>query len=242
VVRAVLFDLDGTLVHFDYDEFLQAYIQAVSAAVAHVLNPRTFARELLRCTNVMLANEGPRTNKQVFWDEMLRSIDCDTKHLLDAVDHFYRTDFPRLLDRLRVVPHPDARPMLEHLIREGYTVVIATNAVFPRIATEERMRWGNVHGLPYTLVTTYETWHSCKPNLAYYREILSTINIKPEDCIMIGNDLQEDVVAGKLGMRTYLVDDYLVDHGTPHREPDFRGSFDDMLRFVMSGDLEGLWA
>lgn len=45
----------------------------------------------------------------------------------------------------------------------------------------------------------------CKPNLKYYREILDKIQVRPEDCLMIGNDVEEDMVAETMGMQVYLV-------------------------------------
>ena len=53
--------------------------------------------------------------------------------------------------------------------------------------------------------TTYENSSFCKPNLAYYQEILDKLGCKAEECAMIGNDVDEDMVAGKLGFKTFLL-------------------------------------
>jgi FMN phosphatase YigB (HAD superfamily) len=240
LIRAVLFDLDGTLVRFDPDQFLHEYVATISRAVAHLMDPRTFVKALLESTQVMVDNTGPGTNREAFWQDILRRISCNQDQLEQLTTEYYGAVFPQLGVSLGVVPHPAARPTLEWLIRSGYDVAIATNPIFPRVATEERLKWGGIHGLPYKLVSTYEDFHSCKPNTSYYEEVLETIGRAPEECIMVGNDMQEDCVAGELGMRTYLVEDYLIDRGIDCRPPDFRGSFDDMVKFLTSGELARL--
>jgi len=234
LIRAVLFDLDGTLVRFDPDRFLHEYVTSLGRAVAHMVEPRMFIKALLESTMVMVANTGPGTNREAFWSDIRNRIDCDFDELEQVTTAYYGTEFAKLGASLGVVPHPSARPMMEWLIDSGYDVVIATNPMFPKVATAERMKWGGIDGLPYKLVSTYEDFHSCKPNASYFEEVLETIGRAPEECLMVGNDLQEDCAAGELGMRTYLVEDCLIDRGIECHQPDFRGSFDDMVEFMRS--------
>ena len=66
----------------------------------------------------------------------------------------------------------------------------------------------NSHWIIITLAlnyTTYENSRFCKPNPAYYEEILEKIGCRAEECAMVGNDVDEDMVAGKLGMKTFLL-------------------------------------
>ena len=62
----------------------------------------------------------------------------------------------------------------------------------------------------FELVTTYENFGCCKPNLKYFEEICKKQDIKPEDSIMIGNDVDEDLCSAKLGFDTYLITDTIV--------------------------------
>jgi hypothetical protein len=45
---------------------------------------------------------------------------------------------------------------------------------------------------------------------------------------MIGNDVQQDLPASEAGMGTFLVEGHLVDRGTSYREPDSRGSLEEL--------------
>jgi len=241
LIRTILFDLDGTLVHFEFDDFLEAYLRAISSRVGQLVDPRAFVAQLLASTEEMVKSLDPaKTNRDVFAGHFFTGLGRTEDELMPVFDAFYDEDFPCLREALGVEPHPLARPMLEGLIDRGYEVVIATNPVFPANAIEERMRWGGLNGLPYRHVTSYETSHFCKPNTEYYAEILDVVGRSPRECMMVGNDTCEDLVAGDLGITTYLVEDYMLDRGPYRAIPDHRGRFEDLARFL--GSLEAVGA
>ena len=94
------------------------------------------------------------------------------------------------------------------------------------------MQWAGIDNFSWDLVTTYENSRACKPNPLYFRQIIEEIKVSPEECLMVGNDVQEDLVASTLGMKTFLVTDYLIDRGQPLYQPDHRGSLQDLLSFI----------
>ena len=99
---------------------------------------------------------------------------------------------------------------------EGIRVALATNPIFPAVATESRIRWAGLSPEDFELYTTYENIGYCKPNLDYYREILRRLNLTAEDCMMVGNDVREDMVAAQLGMETFLLTDCVINpEGVP---------------------------
>lgn len=235
VIKAVLFDLDGTLVHYNYEAFIEVYLSAVAGKVAGLVDPRRFVKQLMESTEAMISSLDPmKTNMEVFWDDFPGKVGVPMEVLEPVLDEFYTRDFPNIQTVLDVRPIPAARKLIEDLLEDGYEVVIATNPVFPAVAIQERMRWGGIDGLPYHLITTYETSRYCKPNVEYYGEILEYIGRKPQECIMIGNNTCEDLVAKDLGVTTYLVEDCLLDIGPFRREPDYRGSFTDLVAFFDS--------
>lgn len=241
MIRCVLFDLDGTLVRFDYDDFLKEYFKAITISVAPRIKAVRFTEALIRSVEAMIENEDPSlSNRQVFFEDFVKRVNTPEDILLPMFEDFYANEFTKLKDVLAIEPHPKARAMMEVLFKEGYDVVIATNALFPAMAILERMRWGGVYGFPYRLITCYETMHFCKPNLKYYEEILRITGYQPEDCLMVGNNMDEDIVAGALGIKTYLVDDYLLDSGMTHCTPDLRSDFSGFVEFVLSNGIQKL--
>lgn len=235
MVRTILFDLDGTLIHYDFDVFIREYLGSLAARVAPLVEPQRLVRQVVRSTEAMVRNLDPhKTNQQVFIEDFFSKIGLPESVLMPVFDQFYECDFPLLKERLGIQAHPAARKMVESLLLRGFDVVIATNPVFPLLAVEERMRWGGLDGLPYRLVTSYERMHFCKPNLEYFEEVLSIIDRKPEECLMVGNDVEEDLAAGALGMKTYLVEDFILDRGRAQNRPSFRSDFKALVDFMES--------
>jgi len=54
-------------------------------------------------------------------------------------------------------------------------------------------------------VTTFDNSRYCKPSIEYFQDILSKINKRPEECVMIGNNTLEDMICEKIGITAGLV-------------------------------------
>ncbi len=229
--KYLLLDLDGTLLPMDKEKFLKGYLQAAAAKMAPHVAPDRFIKYLLTSTRAMIENPDPElTNAEVFRTDFFPRSGLPEKEIMALFEQFYREDFPGLA-RL-TSPTPLARAVCTQALDRGIELVIATNPIFPRIAIEERLRWAGVADIPFRLVTVYETMHFCKPKPQYYREILDILGAGPGECLMAGNDPEEDLVAGDLGIRTFLVTDCLITRDGCYRRPDFRGRLSDLLAFL----------
>ncbi|MGD2105208.1 MAG: HAD hydrolase-like protein, partial [Anaerolineae bacterium] len=86
--------------------------------------------------------------------------------------------------------------------------VVATNPMFPRVAVEQRLAWAGVRAdeIDYALVTTYENMHATKAHASYYQEILERLDRRPEECLMVGDSWDMDVVpASSVGIPAYWI-------------------------------------
>ncbi|MDI3280629.1 MAG: HAD family hydrolase [Bacillota bacterium] len=239
MLRTILFDLDGTLLPMDPQVFLSHYMQALAARMSRWLAPQEFIRHLLASTAAMVASRDPgRTNEEVFWEDFLPRLGVEREEVRPVIEEFYRVDFPAL--RAYTCPTPLARRLVEAFYELGCELVIATNPIFPRGAIVERLRWAGVADFPYRLITSYEEMHFCKPNPDYYREILERVGRRPEECLMIGNDVEEDLVAARLGLKTALVEDCLLNPRGEEPAADFRGSLEELVKLVSDGGLAAL--
>ncbi len=233
MIRAVLFDMDGTLLPLDIDEFLVRYSALLSKRFTDIAPPREFIGHLMSSTARMMANnDSSRTLMQAFWDDFLPSVGQDLDSMLGRVMEFYATDFGSLGQYYSF--DPDAKRVVEAAVRHGYEIVLATNPLFPRVAIEERMKWARIFDLPWKMVTTYEDMHYCKPNPRYYTEILEAIGRPAEECVMVGNDTRDDLVAGSLGMATFLVEGFHVMREDGF-QPTWRGSLGDVKSLIERG-------
>jgi HAD superfamily hydrolase (TIGR01549 family) len=207
-LRAILFDLDNTLLINDMGAFVPAYLKLISAYAARLRDPKRFVQDMLAATDAMATNTDPAiTNEKAFWDAFTQLTGWDPVEMIPFFAHFYEQQFDGL--RRLTEPRPEARPLVEWAFDRGYQVVIATNPMFPRIATEKRLAWAGlgVDKYDYALVTTYENMHATKPHHEYYLEILDRVQCAPPEALMVGDDLELDIEpAGVVGMRTYWVD------------------------------------
>jgi FMN phosphatase YigB (HAD superfamily) len=230
-LRALLFDLDGTLLPFNHDEFMKGYFRALIPHVASVVDTNRIAQQILKSTEDMVRNEDPdMTNEEAFKLSFFAETGLTEEQIWPLFDSFYKDVFGTLQHLTK--PTRISREICRTAHDKGYRLVLATNPVFPRTAIEHRMRWAGIEDIPFDLVTTMEDMHFCKPNPKYYIEILDKLDLAPFECMMFGNDVQEDGVAGKLGMQTFLVNDFVIDRGLGHLEFTYEGSLEDVLRFV----------
>lgn len=225
--KAILFDLDGTLLPMDTEAFVHHYMQAIVPHVKDFLPPDKFLKVLWEATNTMIENVDPNlTNEEVFTDYFVEKSGINRSDIWPTFDKFYEEHFPLL--KKHTSPTTLSKEIVKIAKEQGYHVVIATNPVFPKAAIHERLNWLELIDFPFDMVTVYEESHYCKPQPNYFKEILDTLGVKPEDGIMIGNDIQEDMVASKLGMKTYLVTDYIIDRGSPNYQIDQKGTLEEL--------------
>jgi FMN phosphatase YigB (HAD superfamily) len=209
VLKAILFDLDGTLLDIDLNAFFREYFAALGPVVAEVLGRSDdvgFGLDaVLAGTEAMSLPHPGLTNREAFNARFheLTGADLDMAEYALAFERFYVQIFPSL--RAGFGPKPGARAAVERALELGLRVAIATNPIFPLAAIEERMRWADIQGLPVHLVTSYENMHSAKPYLDYFRETAALLGVSPSEALMAGDDRLLDMPAADVGIRTYYV-------------------------------------
>lgn len=222
-IEAVLFDLDGTLNGIDMDRFLPRYFQALGEFLGELIEPDRLAREVWKATERLLQDQDVRqTNAEKFYRFFLEDDPALRERIYPLFARFYAERFGEL--RRHAPSTPLARRVVETARRMGMRLVVATNPVFPEAAVRQRLEWAGIGDVPFELVTTMENSHACKPQLGYFREIVERLGVPPERCLMVGNDRDEDMVAARLGMRTYWVTDMAIDRGVARVTPDGQGS------------------
>ncbi len=230
-MNTILFDLDGTLLPVDLEEFTHAYFTLLSKKLSNHINPNKVPELIWASTKYMISNlDNNKINMEAFFEDFQTRIDNNLEELHPILNEFYKEDFKEL--KSIVYPNQLASEIITILKEKKYDIVLATNPLFPKQATHHRIEWAGLNKDDFKLITTYENTHFCKPNLEYYTEILELINRKNSDVMMIGNDVQEDIIASKLGIKTYLLNNYKIDRKKGNIVPDYEGSFEDLYEFV----------
>ncbi len=230
-IKAILFDLDGTLVPMDQDVFVGDYFKRISTKLASAgYDPKQLVDTIWKGTYAMIKNNGEKSNEEVFWDYVV-SVYGD-KILADKplFDEFYESEF----DKVKAVCgfNPQARETIYKLKEMGYKIALATNPIFPERATRWRIAWAGLEPTDFEFYTTYENINYCKPNPAYYIEVAARIGVAPQKCLMVGNDVGDDMVAKSVGMKVFLLTDCLINSKDEDISNYPHGSFSELMKYI----------
>lgn len=232
-IKAVLFDLDGTLLPMDQDVFIGDYFKRISTKLAlHGYEPKQFIETIWKGTYVMIKNNSDKCNEEVFWQYAVSVYGDKIRNDKYLFDEFYEQEF----DKIKAVcgHNPKAKETVDTLKKMGYKVALATNPVFPERATRWRIGWAGLTPDDFEFYTTYENINCCKPNPAYYKEVATRVGCKPEECLMVGNDVGDDMVAEKVGMKVFLLTDCLINKTENDISKYPNGSFEELMEYIKS--------
>lgn len=230
-IKAVLFDLDGTLLPMDQDTFIKAYLGGMAKKLApHGYNPDALVKAVYAGMKAMTTNDGSCTNETAFWNAFTGILGEKVRDDMPIFDEFYRNEFQDVKNICGFLP--DAVKTVRKLKEMGYRVALATTPMFPSIATESRICWAGLELDDFEFFTTYENYHYCKPNLNYYREVVEKLGVAPEECLMVGNDVGEDMVTEELGMKVFLMPADLINKVGKDITVYPQGDFADLLAYI----------
>jgi FMN phosphatase YigB (HAD superfamily) len=206
-ISTLLFDLDNTLIMFDERAFIPIYGKHVHAYFKEEIpSYEKFMQLFLQSTHMML-QEGPKgfTNNDKFAANFAPKVNLSNDEILKRFMDFYKKGFDDL--KSIITPAPKAQELIRFASKH-FEIVAATNPLFPLVATEKRLVWGGIgtNEIPWLEVTSADDYSTAKPYLEYYKELLTSINKTPSECLMIGNDKVNDMVAGQLGIKTFLIE------------------------------------
>lgn len=233
MITTIFFDLDGTLLPMDQDLFIKGYLGGMAKKMApYGYDPNLLAKAIWKGTGAMVMNDGTASNDTVFWKVFNAVFGRDCRVDEDLFDAFYRVEF----QEVRHVCGFDSRAAqtIRDIKSMGLRTVLATNPLFPAIATQSRVRWAGLKPEDFAFITTYENSSRCKPNPDYYREILDKLGLQPRECLMVGNDVCEDMIAREVGMRVFLLTDCLINKEHQDIEQYPHGSFPELMHYIRS--------
>ena len=229
---AILFDLDGTLIHLPQEQFSRD----VTLTIARLLAPKTgvserdFVAGLIAGIEAMIANDGKERNDEVFYKTACARLGGDRERIDALFIDFYKNEFNSF--KAITSENPFVGRALRESRRLADRVILATLPVFPKEAQKQRLSWIGLTPDCFDLVTDYSNCCYSKPSKEYYQEILREFSLDPARCIMVGNDVSDDILpALSLGMRAYLVTDCLL-NGALDRPGAKEGSFEEFTNYL----------
>ena len=230
--KTVLFDLDGTLLPMDQDIFVKHYFHGIGQKLApYGYEPQALLKAIWLGTEAMIKNDGQKSNEEAFWDDFTGRYGESARQHEPVFADFYENEF----NAVQAVCgyNPRAGELIAALKEKGVQVILATNPIFPAVATRQRVRWAGLNWEDFAYVTTYENSSFCKPSPKYYGEILNRLGLDPKDCCMVGNDTGDDLPAAELGMEVFLLTDDLINKSGLDYDNLPHGGYDELFAFLL---------
>jgi HAD superfamily hydrolase (TIGR01549 family) len=226
MIKAVLLDMDNTLLVNPDMPFAKAFLERFDQHMQQVLQVEQCSYAFREAIQRMSAiRDGDESNTTLIARTLSEASSRPIEQVQHALDLFYIEQYPALQGFIS--PIAGATELIQHLADEGYTIVIATNPIYPLAAIKQRMQWAN---LPtdeklYALITHSDNMHFAKPNPAYFAEILARIGVEPDEAITIGDSLRSDITPSQtIGIHTY--------HHQEDNLQDFSSKFDSIIENV----------
>ncbi len=229
-LNTILFDLDGTLLPLDADMFMKIYFDEMGKYFADLIDPKMLVSAVWDSTKITVSNIDHKTNEEIFMSAFEKLIEGDLEIYKNRFNEFYDSTFIKA--KAAVFENTVIRKSVDILKKKGYMLAIVTNPLFPYKAILQRVQWAGLDPSDFSLITSYEKNHYCKPQIQFYEEVLKDIGKKSEECMMVGNDVQEDIVAGKIGIKTFLIEEHLLHRGKDEIKADYTGNYEEFYAFV----------
>ncbi len=209
-IKAVLFDLDGTLLAQDQDVFIGEYFKRLIAALSPLgEDPKLLEAAIWKSTGAMVKNDGSKTNEQAFFESFRKYSSVDIGMFERLASEFYLTGYKDLIKYTEKIPK--AKQAVESARLGGRAVVLATNPLFPMTAQTARIEFAGLRAEDFDLVTSYERERYSKPNPNYYISIAQRLGVRTEECLMVGNDELEDMYAAScVGIECFLAEKCII--------------------------------
>lgn len=231
MIKTILFDLDGTLLPMNEELFTKAYFgELAKKLIPHGYEKDNLISAIWKGTAAMINNNGEKTNEEVFWNTFVNILGSKVLKDKKIFEEFYANEFDKAKNTC--TPTRDAVNIIRTLKDKGYNLVISSNPIFPLIAQEKRITWAGLKPEDFSYITSYENSHYTKPNKKYFEEILKKLKLKPEDCLVVGNDVTEDMVAAETGVKVFLLTNCLVNKNEKDYSKYMQGNFKALLNYI----------
>ena len=230
MINTVLFDLDGTLLPIDMEDFEKIYYRSITNKFIDIISPEKLLYIMGESLKSMIANTEMISNEDAFMNTLKTFIkESEFEEYQQRFTDFYENEF--IVLKQVVKPNKSIQKAVRVLKEKGYDCIVATNPMFPKLAITKRIEWAGFNRSDFSYVTSFEENHFCKPQIDYYKEVLEANNKKAEECLMVGNDQIEDLIATTLGISTYFITDHAL-YRENGFEGDYQGDYQSFLDFV----------
>lgn len=212
MLKAVVFDMDDTLLSINLSAFIAVYARDEAALLADIARKSPLSMFAAFGAALYALNNGERdddaTNLEFFQKQIARrsGVPLSDPAIADVLSYYEREILPAKNDGIiNARPREGAREAIDAVASRGLRCALLTNPSFSRECIECRMGWGDMLDMPFELVTTMENSTRCKPSADYYLQSIAKLGLEPHEVLMVGNDPRRDFPSPDCGIQTAYV-------------------------------------
>ena len=202
-IDTLLFDLDETLIQINRFGLELRFIFSSMRRMHSIIPVWKFYSVFWKSVKKSKTHGTDKTNHEV----LVEALASYSKKSFEEVDRIIQKnlhdDFKKLKNHFTPVPGAKETLLLAHKL--GYRVIIATNPSIPLCTVKLRLKWAGLEDFPFEYITNSEVMTRCKPDPAFYSELLDRLALDSKKCLMVGNDIEKDLAAKKIGILTYIL-------------------------------------
>ncbi|MHA2249984.1 MAG: HAD family hydrolase [Candidatus Kariarchaeaceae archaeon] len=231
-LECLLLDLDDTLLGFPDQAFVKHYPRLVTKYFLDTFEPKKFLEIFWKATQDMLQHKDhSMLTLDTFFHSFSALSGMSREEAMNRFYDFYNHDFKLLQQYTEVMP--EAKKLVKISKDKNIKVILATNPLFPEIATRERCRWANLDYDGFLHVTHAENSMTVKPDPKYYTDLLEIANVSADKALMVGNDYLFDMGASKVGIHTWLTNKYRENEKYAEQfKINYEGSLVQLIEFI----------
>lgn len=232
--KLIMSDLDCTLLTIDQEKYIRIYVNQIAKMFCERgYDGKAIAKATMQASYMMMKNDGSKKNLEAFEEAFRAIIKDNAQEIIDMFPDVYGDYYDAIKEVASVNPY--AQDIVKLMREKAEYIVVATQPMFPLKAVEKRLSWTGLDVSMFDYITIYEESSFCKPSIGYYQEIMDKFGATPENTVMLGNDVNEDILPCKeLGIDTFLVLDGLI-NTQGHDTSDLRkGGYSDLIEYLKS--------
>jgi putative hydrolase of the HAD superfamily len=227
-IRALLFDINGTLVDIETDECMEECYRAIGHFLTYqgIRLRRGEVRDLyfqiMKEQFAATTEKYPEFDVVAVWRELVRRHATDYTRSLDAEKlkqmPLFLAEMQRGIARKKLLPFPQTQEILAQL-KSSYYLAVVSDAQSAYAVPELRRAGLADFFAPIVISGDYGFR---KPDPRLFQAALNKLGIGPEEALFIGNDRFRDIQgARQVGMKTILFCPCGIPGGPPDTEPDY---------------------
>lgn len=234
MIKSVFLDLDNTLLHNPDRAFTIEYLRRIDYYFQEKLDAFQISKSVrASIPQIQTSLDFHKSNHSILLDICTEQLNIAPDKINNTLNDFYLTDYTQLKPCTQAVS--GAMDLIQDLLARDYSIIIATNPIYPKIAVETRLKWAGLADIldVCEFITHSENMHFAKPNTAYYGELLARVGVEPDEVLMVGDSLKNDILpAQTLGIHTYHVTENDTDNNS--------SSLDSLRQKIREGWIETL--